>query len=119
MILDSQGRVLVQSDGLSPSDPDSVIDQYLAAGNYSLVVESTGGAGTYALTTTLTLASAPLQPIPVGLGPFAIVAGDFTGDGHTDLAVANYNLSGTGTVSVLLGNGDGTFQPQVTYAVGS
>ena len=29
MMLDSQGRVLVQSDGLSPSDPDSVIDQYL------------------------------------------------------------------------------------------
>ena len=25
----------------------------------------------------------------------------------------------TNTVSVLLGNGDGTFQPQVTYAVGS
>src|SRR5208283_1044852 len=40
MLLDSQGRVLVQSDGLSPSDPDSVIDQDLAAGNYSLVVES-------------------------------------------------------------------------------
>ena len=28
-------------------------------------------------------------------------------------------IPGTSTVSVLLGNGDGTFQPQVTYAVGS
>ena len=65
MILDSQGRVLVQSDGLSPSDPDSVIDQYLAGGNYTLVVESTGGAGSYALTTMLTPAESPFLPIPV------------------------------------------------------
>ena len=43
------------------------------------------------------------------------MAGDFTGDGRLDLAVAN---DGDNTVSVLLGNGDGTFQPQVTYAVG-
>ena len=32
-----------------------------------------------------------------------------------DLAVANY---GSDNVSVLLGNGDGTFQTQKTYAVG-
>ena len=44
------------------------------------------------------------------------MTGDFTGDGRTDLAVANY---GSNNVSVLLGNGNGTFQPQVTYAVGS
>ena len=44
------------------------------------------------------------------------MAGDFTGDGRTDLAVAN---SGSNDVSILLGNGDGTFQNQVTYAVGS
>ena len=50
-----------------------------------------------------------------GVGPAAIVAGDFNGDGRTDLAVANCVSN---DVSVLLGNGDGTFQPQVTYAVG-
>ena len=44
------------------------------------------------------------------------MAGDFNGDGRTDLAVAN---NGSSDVSVLLGNGDGTFQAQVTYAVGS
>ena len=44
------------------------------------------------------------------------MAGDFTGDGRTDLAVANYDSN---DVSILLGNGDGTFQNQVTYAVGT
>ena len=52
----------------------------------------------------------------VGSEPAALVAGDFNGDGRTDLAVANF---GANDVSVLLGNGDGTFQTQVTYAVGS
>ena len=51
----------------------------------------------------------------VGIAPAAIVTGDFTGDGRTDLAVANYDSN---DVSVLLGNGDGTFQPRSTYAVG-
>jgi hypothetical protein len=112
-MLDSQGRVIVQSDGLSLRDPEAVIDQYVSAGNYSLVVESTGGAGTYVLTTTLTPSSAPFQPIHVE-APTAIVAGDFNGDGRTDLAVADED-----GLSVLLGNGDGTFGPQTTYAVGS
>jgi FG-GAP-like repeat/Abnormal spindle-like microcephaly-assoc'd, ASPM-SPD-2-Hydin len=44
-------------------------------------------------------------------GPLALVAGDFNGDGKLDLAVA-MGLQ----VAVVLGNGDGTFQPAVFYA---
>jgi hypothetical protein len=48
---------------------------------------------------------------PVGLTPVSAAAGDFNNDGHTDLAVAN---QGQSSVSVLLGNGDGSFQPPRT-----
>jgi len=44
----------------------------------------------------------------------AVVTGDFNGDGKFDLAVPN---PGSGNISVLLGNGDGTFQPAVPYGV--
>lgn len=50
-----------------------------------------------------------------GLARSQVVA-DFNGDGISDLATANNNL--TGTVSVALGNGDGTLQSNVTYIVG-
>lgn len=41
--------------------------------------------------------------------------GDFDRDGNADLAVANYRGD---DVSVLLGNGDGTFQEEMEYQVG-
>lgn len=48
-----------------------------------------------------------------GFEPVAIVAADFNGDGILDLAVTNLNGGNPipGSVTVLLGNGDGTFVP--------
>jgi hypothetical protein len=47
-----------------------------------------------------------------GTAPYSVAVGDFNGDGIPDLAVAdNGDYSGNGAgVSVLLGNGDGSFQ---------
>ena len=62
------------------------------------------------------LSSVGLPLVPTGTGPQAVVVGDFTGHGKRDLAVANKT---DGTVSILLGNGDGTFKPAVNYLVGA
>ncbi len=58
-----------------------------------------------------------LAPVNSAVGSFpdAVAVGDFNHDGVPDLAVAN---NGSGTVSVLLGNGDGTFQPARDSAAG-
>ena len=56
------------------------------------------------------------SPISLGQTPFAIVAADFNGDGKLDLAVTDATEN---AVFVLLGNGDGTFQPPITIPVGN
>src|SRR5215470_7273621 len=48
--------------------------------------------------------------------PVSVAAADLNGDRKPDLIVTN---SGTDTVSVLLGNGDGTFQVWLEYPTGS
>jgi hypothetical protein len=52
---------------------------------------------------------------PVSTDPKSIAVGDFNGDGSLDLAEADHTGS---TISVLLGNGNGTFGKPTTFATG-
>jgi hypothetical protein len=58
-----------------------------------------------------------------GTGPSSVAAGDLNGDGRLDLAVANVgslrNNYTNGSVSILLGRGDGTFENAVNYNAGT
>jgi hypothetical protein len=53
--------------------------------------------------------------------PTGVAVADFNDDGKPDLSVSNYcsgptTICGPATVSIFLGNGDGTFQPSMTYS---
>jgi hypothetical protein len=64
-------------------------------------------------------ASMFLPPVTYSSGgsqPFSIALADVNGDGKHDIVVANYQ---SGTVGLLLGNGDGTFRPAVIDAAGT
>lgn len=52
-------------------------------------------------------------PLAVGKQPFAIISTDVNGDNKRDLVTANYM---DGNISVLLGNGDGTFAQAANVA---
>jgi len=86
--------------GGPPSQPPSSVGVLLNQGNANFGPSPFG---------TVTL-------YPVGSLGAAIVLGDFNHDGNLDAAVTNY---GTNDISILLGNGDGTFKPQSRFLAGS
>jgi hypothetical protein len=91
--------------------PDLVV---LNQGDDTVSVLLGNGDGTFA----------PQVTYATGHMPVAVQAADFKGDGKVGLAVVNQicaitsNSCAAGTVSILLGNGDGTLQPHVDFGVG-
>jgi predicted NUDIX family NTP pyrophosphohydrolase len=83
----------------------------LAVANHDLdnISVLLGGAGA-------SFAAAADSPFPAGgEKPISVAADDFDGDSRTDLAIANYD---SGDVSVLLGEGDGSFGAATSYDAG-
>lgn len=87
-----------------------------------------GGGTSNAVPFTVTVPTSGLtfssSTISVGLNPGNIVVADFNNDGKPDLAIVNqyqpatcYNYGGKGTISILLGNGDGTFTAKSTLCL--
>lgn len=63
---------------------------------------------------TFTFASAA----PAGYSPWEITSGDFNGDGKLDIVVAAQVYTSEVPISILLGNGDGTFQAPSSFDAG-
>jgi len=89
-------------------------------GSVTVVNPSPGGGTSNVVfleaTTTSSSIAANLSEFGSGQGADWVSAADFNRDGKRDLAVAE---CGNNNVSILLSNGDGTFQAGVNYAVGT
>jgi hypothetical protein len=82
---------------------DIVAPNYVSA-NVSVLINNGGGGF-----------AAPTNYAVTAMGePRGVVIADFNGDGKNDVATANENSD---TITVLIGNGDGTLKPGIDYPV--
>jgi hypothetical protein len=92
---------------------DGKLDLIIASFNASTVSVLLGnGDGTFQ----------PFTSYTTGGTTGALATGDFNGDGKIDFATSNGSsgsFAGSGSVSIFLGNGDGTFQPRIDFATGA
>jgi hypothetical protein len=95
----------VNGDGI----PDVIEgNPFIASLNYAAGVSVLlgNGDGTF---------QSPMSFAVSGQDPVSIAVADLNGDGKPDIVEVSYFGIYGSSISVLLGNGDGTFQPQVTY----
>ena len=90
---------------------DGKLDLAMANGSFNGMVSVLLGNGDGSFQTP--------QVYPTGSWPLSIAVADINGDGNSDLVVANSaEYGGTASVSILFGNGDGSFQAARNYDAG-
>lgn len=110
-------QLLIQSDASTTGQIPARVSQFVQPGTYYLEVAAVTASADegYILNTVFAAAQAPFHYLPVDFQPKAVAVGTFRPGGNLDIVTAN---SGQGSVSVLLGNGDGSFANAVSYRVG-
>ena len=106
------GSLLI-ADFNEDGKPDLVVSNEVSA---NAEIWLGNGNGTFNSPTILTTTDAGIA------GPRGLLAADFNLDGHLDIAFthANTNINSNGTIvgmSLMLGNGDGTFQAPQDYRI--
>jgi hypothetical protein len=91
--------------------PDLLVATVGANGHIGVLLGN--GEGTFQPAKTYPSGGADAYP-----DTYAIAVVDMNHDGRPDLVVTTISKNGEGTVGVLLGNGDGTFQPVKSYSTG-
>jgi len=90
-------------------------------GNNDMAVANSGSHNVTVLLGDGTGAFTPAagSPVAAGTNPSSVAVGDFTGDGNWDLAVTNKAPLAMGTLSIIPGNGNGTFQAKSDSNLGN
>ena len=102
------GVALVREGDFNGDGKADLITSTFAQNDYTLSILLGNGDGTFQ--PPVTISTGPPQ------GVVAIGVGDFNGDGHLDFVTL---VPFTNTISVFLGNGDGTFQNPITTTLAS